>query len=138
MSAHPRAVSLRVVSSNHWFKHVVLSLVFMGSQKYPYTGILDHFANRAFAGGTNAWTDIDHTSYTVSTAGEQGFLQLLPIYVDHILYPTLTDAAFVIEVCCAFVLHFLRELILPGSPHQRRRRGFWCCLQRDGGKGEHR
>ena len=47
---------------------------------------------------TSAWTDTDHTAYTVSTAGGQGFLQLLPIYVDHILYPTLTKAGFVTEV----------------------------------------
>jgi Zn-dependent M16 (insulinase) family peptidase len=70
----------------------------MGSKKYPYKGIIDHLANRGFSNGTNAWTDTDHTAYTVSTAGEQGFLQLLPIYVDHILYPTMTKAGFVTEV----------------------------------------
>jgi Zn-dependent M16 (insulinase) family peptidase len=70
----------------------------MGSQKYPYKGIIDHLANRGFSNGTNAWTDTDHTAYTVSTAGEQGFLQLLPIYVDHILYPTMTKAGFITEV----------------------------------------
>jgi Zn-dependent M16 (insulinase) family peptidase len=67
----------------------------MGSEKYPYKGVLDNLANRAFAAGTNAWTDTD---YTIETAGEQGFLQFLPIFVDHILYPTLTDASFVTEV----------------------------------------
>jgi Zn-dependent M16 (insulinase) family peptidase len=66
----------------------------MGSEKYPHKGILDQFANRAFSNGTNAWTDTDHTAYTVSTAGGQGFLQLLPSYVDHILYPTITDAGY--------------------------------------------
>ena len=70
----------------------------MGSEKYPYKGIIDHLANRGFSDGTNAWTDTDHTAYTVSTAGEQGFLQILPIYVDHILYPTITKAGFVTEV----------------------------------------
>ncbi|KAH9950492.1 Metalloenzyme, LuxS/M16 peptidase-like protein [Amylocystis lapponica] len=78
--------------------HTLEHLVFMGSEKYPYKGIIDHLANRGFSSGTNAWTDTDHTAYTVSTAGEQGFLQLLPIYVDHILYPTLTQAGFVTEV----------------------------------------
>ncbi|KAF8832423.1 hypothetical protein HHX47_DHR1001921 [Lentinula edodes] len=72
--------------------HTLEHLVFMGSEKYPYKGIIDHLANRGFSNGTNAWTDTDHTAYTVSTAGEQGFLQLLPIYVDHILYPTITKA----------------------------------------------
>ncbi|KAJ4486251.1 Metalloenzyme, LuxS/M16 peptidase-like protein [Lentinula aciculospora] len=75
--------------------HTLEHLVFMGSEKYPYKGIIDHLANRGFSNGTNAWTDTDHTAYTVSTAGEQGFLQLLPIYVDHILYPTITKAGFV-------------------------------------------
>ncbi|KAI0307721.1 Metalloenzyme, LuxS/M16 peptidase-like protein [Multifurca ochricompacta] len=58
----------------------------------------NHFANRGFSNGTNAWTDTDHTAYTVSTAGEDGFLQILPIYVDHILYPTITKAGFITEV----------------------------------------
>jgi len=74
------------------------SLVFMGSEKYPHKGVLDLLANRGFSNGTNAWTDTDHTAYTISTAGEQGFLQLLPIYLDHILYPTITDAGYVFYV----------------------------------------
>lgn len=74
------------------------SLVFLGSNKYPYKGILDNLANRAFAAGTNAWTANDHTAYTIETAGKQGFLQFLPIYVDHILYPTMTNTGFVTEV----------------------------------------
>ncbi|KAF5374955.1 hypothetical protein D9758_000192 [Tetrapyrgos nigripes] len=78
--------------------HTLEHLVFMGSEKYPYKGIIDHFANRGFSNGTNAWTDTDHTAYTVATAGEQGFLQILPIYVDHILYPTINKAGFITEV----------------------------------------
>jgi len=34
----------------------------------------------------------------VQNAGSEGFLNLLPIYMDHLLYPTLTDAAFITEV----------------------------------------
>lgn len=48
--------------------------------------------------GTNAWTDVDHTAYTLTTAGSDGFLALLPVYVDHILFPTLTASGFVTEV----------------------------------------
>ncbi|KAL9555132.1 hypothetical protein MBANPS3_002497 [Mucor bainieri] len=61
-------------------------------------GALDSLAPRAYAPGTNAWTDVDHTCYTITTAGSDGFLQLLPVYVDHILYPTLTDEGFYTEV----------------------------------------
>ncbi|EPB86108.1 hypothetical protein HMPREF1544_07096 [Mucor circinelloides 1006PhL] len=72
--------------------------VFLGSEKYPYKGALDSLAPRAYAPGTNAWTDVDHTCYTITTAGSDGFLQLLPVYVDHILYPTLTNEGFYTEV----------------------------------------
>jgi len=72
----------------------------MGSEKYPYKGILNKLSNLAFSIGTNAWTGTDHTAYTLSTAGGQGFLQLLPIYVDHILYPTLTDAGYALFIHC--------------------------------------
>ncbi|POW06319.1 hypothetical protein PSHT_10429 [Puccinia striiformis] len=58
--------------------HTLEHLIFLGSEKYPYKGILDSLANRAFAKGTNAWTDTTHTAYTVTTAGSEGFLRLLP------------------------------------------------------------
>ena len=58
-----------------------------------YQGVLDLLANRCLASGTNAWTDTDHTCYTMTNAGSQGFLNLLPIYLDHILYATLTVRA---------------------------------------------
>lgn len=52
--------------------------------------MLDLLANRCLAQGTNAWTATDHTAYTMETAGSEGFLNLLPVYLDHVLYPTLT------------------------------------------------
>uniref|UniRef100_A0A2M4BCH9 Putative zn2+-dependent endopeptidase insulinase superfamily protein n=1 Tax=Anopheles marajoara TaxID=58244 RepID=A0A2M4BCH9_9DIPT len=78
--------------------HTLEHLIFLGSEKYPFKGILDLVANRCLASGTNAWTDRDHTCYTMTTAGSDGFLTLLPVYLDHILYPTLSDAGFVTEV----------------------------------------
>lgn len=72
--------------------------MFLGSKQYPYKGVLDQLANRAGSNGTNAWTANDHTAYTISTAGSEGFLKMLPVYVDHILHPTITDAGFVTEV----------------------------------------
>ena len=61
--------------------HTLEHLVFMGSELYPYKGVLDLLANRCLSSGTNAWTDTDHTCYTMTTAGSQGFLNLLPIYL---------------------------------------------------------
>ena len=70
--------------------HTLEHLVFLGSEQYPYKGVLDSLANRAFAQGTNAWTANDHTAYTLTTAGVDGFLRMLPVYLDHVFYPTLT------------------------------------------------
>nr|XP_042906689.1 uncharacterized protein C05D11.1 isoform X2 [Parasteatoda tepidariorum] len=78
--------------------HTLEHLVFLGSEKYPFKGVLDLLASRCLSQGTNAWTDTDHTCYTLTTAGDEGFLKLLPIYLDHLLYPTLTDAGYVTEV----------------------------------------
>lgn len=39
--------------------------------------------------------DTDHTCYTMTTAGSEGFLTLIPIYLDHILYPTLTVSSLI-------------------------------------------
>ena len=84
--------------SNDGCPHTLEHLVFMGSAAWPYKGVLDMLANRSLSQGTNAWTDIDSTVYTLETAGSEGFLQLLPVYLDHVLYPTITDTAFVTEV----------------------------------------
>lgn len=78
--------------------HTLEHLIFLGSEDYPYKGVLDLLANRCLASGTNAWTDTDHTCYTMTNAGSEGFLKLLPFYLDHVLYPTLTEAGYVTEV----------------------------------------
>lgn len=74
--------------------HTLEHLIFLGSETYPYKGVLDLLANRCLASGTNAWTDIDHTCYTMETAGSEGFLSLMPIFLDHILYPILSVSNF--------------------------------------------
>lgn len=57
-------------------------------------GTLDLLANRSMASGVHAWTESDYTCYTLSNAGSEGFLSVLPIYIDHLLYPTLTVSLF--------------------------------------------
>ncbi|GIX62654.1 metalloprotease 1-related protein, putative [Babesia caballi] len=78
--------------------HTLEHLVFLGSAKYPERGTLDQLASRALAMGTNAWTDVDQTVYTISTAGIEGTLKILPVYLDHLLRPTLTYEAFITDV----------------------------------------
>ncbi|KAL2709033.1 hypothetical protein KLU848_2345 [Kluyveromyces marxianus] len=77
--------------------HTLEHLIFMGSQKYPYKGLLDTAGNLCMS-NTNAWTATDQTVYTLSTAGWKGFKKLLPVYLDHLFYPTLTDEACTTEV----------------------------------------
>lgn len=77
--------------------HTLEHLIFMGSHKFPYKGLLDNLGNRMFS-STNAWTGVDQTVYTLTTAGWEGFRILLPIYLDHLLYPTLTEEACLTEV----------------------------------------
>ncbi|KAI1075677.1 Metalloenzyme, LuxS/M16 peptidase-like protein [Whalleya microplaca] len=77
--------------------HTLEHLVFMGSKSYHYKGLLDKLASRAY-GTTNAWTATDHTAYTLETAGWEGFAQTLPVYLEHLVVPTITDAACLTEV----------------------------------------
>lgn len=78
--------------------HTLEHLVYLGSEDYPFKGLLDLLANRCLADGTNAYTDTDHTNYSLITAGSDGFFSLLPIYLEHVLFPTLTDSAYATEV----------------------------------------
>lgn len=77
--------------------HTLEHLVFMGSKSYHYKGLLDKLASRAYS-GTNAWTAVDHTAYTLETAGWDGFAQILPVYLEHVILPTITDEACMTEV----------------------------------------
>ncbi|KAH8693631.1 putative zinc metalloprotease [Talaromyces proteolyticus] len=77
--------------------HTLEHLCFMGSRNYRYKGFLDKLATRAYS-NTNAWTATDHTAYTLDTAGWAGFSQILPVYLEHVIAPTLTDAGCYTEV----------------------------------------
>jgi hypothetical protein len=83
--------------NSHDIAHTLEHLCFMGSRKYPYKGVLDKIATRSYS-DTNAWTDNSETVYTLSSAGWAGFAQILPIYLDHLIVPTLTDAGCYTEV----------------------------------------
>ena len=78
--------------------HTLEHMIFLGSEDYPYAGVLDILANKIYAAGTNAWTEVDNTTYTLSTVEKNGFLQLLPIYLDHIFFPLLNESGYVTEV----------------------------------------
>lgn len=77
--------------------HTLEHLCFMGSKSYRYKGLLDKLATRAYS-TTNAWTATEQTAYTLDTAGWDGFAQILPVYLEHVIVPTLTDAGCYTEV----------------------------------------
>ncbi|OJJ44670.1 hypothetical protein ASPZODRAFT_71496 [Penicilliopsis zonata CBS 506.65] len=77
--------------------HTLEHLCFMGSRNYRYKGFLDKLATRVYS-DTNAWTATDHTAYTLDTAGWEGFATILPVYLEHVIAPTLTDEGCYTEV----------------------------------------
>ncbi|KAI7210912.1 hypothetical protein KC365_g15142 [Hortaea werneckii] len=77
--------------------HTLEHLCFMGSKAYNYKGLLDKLATRQYS-MTNAWTATDQTAYTLDTAGWDAFAQMLPVYLDHLIVPTLTDSGCYTEV----------------------------------------
>ena len=77
--------------------HTLEHLCFMGSRSYQYKGFLDKLASRAYS-DTNAWTATDHTAYTLESAGWDGFALILPVYLEHLIIPTLTDEGCYTEV----------------------------------------
>ena len=72
--------------------HTLEHLCFMGSRSYRYKGLLEKLSSRSYS-EINAWTATDHTAYELHSAGWTAFSQILPVYLEHILLPSLTDAA---------------------------------------------
>ncbi|KAJ2657487.1 hypothetical protein IWW48_004502 [Coemansia sp. RSA 1200] len=78
--------------------HTLEHLVFCGSKRYPTRGYMDALAAHNYSMGTNAWTSVDHTCYTLAAAAEDAVANVLPVFLDHILNPLLLDEHFVTEV----------------------------------------
>ncbi|KAI6192068.1 hypothetical protein M3Y97_00296400 [Aphelenchoides bicaudatus] len=72
--------------SDDGLPHTLEHLVFMGIKIIPIQR------------STNAWTDQDHTSYTVKTIGATGMQKFVPIYMDHLINPLLTPENYRSEV----------------------------------------
>ena len=80
------------------FAYLFPNQIDLFSEEYPYKNVLDLMANRCLADKTNAFTAQDHTCYSIHTAGSSGFLNILPVYLDHIFYPLLREEDFLTEV----------------------------------------
>ncbi|OMJ16598.1 hypothetical protein AYI70_g5327 [Smittium culicis] len=59
---------------------------------------LDALANKCISNGTNAYTAPDHTMYTFESAGEDGVINTLPVFLDGVFNPILSESQFITEV----------------------------------------
>ncbi|GAA5957539.1 hypothetical protein JCM3765_001175 [Sporobolomyces pararoseus] len=78
--------------------HTKEHLTFTSSRHYPYSNVLDAIAGRLMTQGVNAATDTDNTTYTVESASEEGMLKIIPVYLDHILFPLMDENIFKTEI----------------------------------------
>lgn len=77
-------------------------LIFAGSKEYPYSGILNRWADRCLGSNINAYCLKDRTYFTMNAAGSEGFLSLMPKYLEHILDPALKVKIFTLLLCLCF------------------------------------
>ncbi|XP_020287508.1 uncharacterized protein C05D11.1-like [Pseudomyrmex gracilis] len=81
---------------NDGLPYAVQHLIFTGSD--DYNNNLKLWANRSLASNINASTSQNRTCFSMRAAGSETFLTLMPKYLNHILYPTLKDTAYLTEV----------------------------------------
>jgi Zn-dependent M16 (insulinase) family peptidase len=70
----------------------------LGSHRYPQQGYLDYISAQHYSLGTNATTYRDMTTYELTTVNCQSLSTLIPIYLDHIFNPLLTNDCYLTEV----------------------------------------
>jgi Zn-dependent M16 (insulinase) family peptidase len=70
----------------------------LGSRNYPQQGYLDYISAQHYSLGTNATTYRDMTTYELTTVNPQSLSTLLPVYLDHIFNPLLTNDCYLTEV----------------------------------------
>lgn len=78
--------------------HTLEHLIFLGSEKYPQQGYLDYISAQHYSLGTNATTYRDMTTYELTTVNQKSLSTLLPVYLDHIFNPLLTNDCYLTEI----------------------------------------
>lgn len=91
-------VFMTEIPNDYGIPHSLKHLIFLGCERTPYKGVLQVLANRSYATSTESECDQDHTSYSLKTVGIDGFLNLLPIYLEHLFFPTLSHEAFLTDI----------------------------------------
>ncbi|KAI8846424.1 hypothetical protein BC829DRAFT_445338 [Chytridium lagenaria] len=82
-SVLPSPLSLRVYKHRTTSLRVILAPIprpplVCGSEEYKERGFLDTLATRCLSSGSNAYTAEDHTAYTITTAGGEGMMEVMP------------------------------------------------------------
>jgi hypothetical protein len=84
----------RSIIHSYFLEH----LIFLGSRNYPQQGYLDYISAQHYSLGTNATTYRDMTTYELTTVNHHSLSTLLPIYLDHIFNPLLTNDCYLTEI----------------------------------------
>lgn len=77
--------------------HILEHSVLNGSEKFPMHGVFFAMQGRNFETFANAMTGFDTTQYPFSTIDEQGFFNLLSVYLDATFFPKLEKEIFLQE-----------------------------------------
>ncbi|GAA5946474.1 hypothetical protein JCM3765_000259 [Sporobolomyces pararoseus] len=78
--------------------HTKEHLTFTASENFPYSAVLFNIAGRLLSNDINAETSVDSTTYTFNSASAEGMLEIVPVYLDHIFFPLLTESIFKTEI----------------------------------------
>jgi Zn-dependent M16 (insulinase) family peptidase len=83
--------------NNNGLPHILEHSVLNGSEKFPYPAVFFSMQGRSFETFSNAMTGHDTTQYPFSTINEQGYFNLLSIYLDAVFFPQLKKEVFLQE-----------------------------------------
>lgn len=82
-------VTVTETFDNDGLAYALTMLIFAGSENCPHYSNLYFWNNRNLGNIISGNVLKDRTYFTLSAAGSKAFLTLMPMFVDHILYPSL-------------------------------------------------
>ena len=85
------------INNSSGVTHCLEHLCFKESVSHQ-KGVLDLLATRCGSDGTNAYTTDDHTMFTLNMVGQPALVKVMPVFVNHILAPKLSNESFMTEI----------------------------------------
>lgn len=83
--------------TNNGVAHILEHSVLNGSKKYPISSLFFALQGKNFDTLLNAQTSLDSTQYLFSSLDEQGFMNILDVYLDATFFPRLDKMTFLRE-----------------------------------------